>query len=232
MSRTAPRSRILVDMSMTGILFLSFAYYWQGNLVHEVMGCVLFVGLIVHNTINRRWYRGLVHMGKAAPLKQVHTVVTLLLLLLFGLVLVTSVLISQSVLMFVFEGSGYFIRQLHVFFAYWIVIIASIHIGLRWVMLKGLLVRALGCSRALYVTPTLLMNVAAHLLAISIVIVGVFCFVELDFLAQLTMHVSMNFWDFSRPITLFFGHILAVMGMVIVLTHYLTQLFVNHHCGY
>jgi hypothetical protein len=40
-------------------MLIAMAYYITGNLVHEVVGVVVLLLFIVHNILNRRWYRAI-----------------------------------------------------------------------------------------------------------------------------------------------------------------------------
>ena len=52
-------SRLWLDGLTAGLLLLGFAYWWLGNVVHEVAGTAMFLLLIAHNVFNRRWWGGM-----------------------------------------------------------------------------------------------------------------------------------------------------------------------------
>ena len=48
--------RLAFDLTAASLLLIGLAYWWLGNIAHEVAGTAMFVLLIVHNVFNRRWY--------------------------------------------------------------------------------------------------------------------------------------------------------------------------------
>ena len=139
--------RLAFDLIAAGLLLLGLAYWWLGNTVHELAGTGMFLLVIVHNVFNRRWYgriskekrhgRGLFNIG-----------ITLLLLIAMLALLVTSVLISNTLSGFMSAYGGFTVRQIHTLAAYWVLVIVSIHLGLRWPMIMGVARNLFGISKA------------------------------------------------------------------------------------
>ncbi|HBO7581055.1 hypothetical protein [Pseudomonas aeruginosa] len=48
--------RLVLDCIAAGLLLFAFAYFWQGNVSHEVAGASMFLLLVVHNVFHRRWF--------------------------------------------------------------------------------------------------------------------------------------------------------------------------------
>lgn len=88
--------RLVLDFLALGLLLLALAYDWLGNLAHEIIGMAMYLLLVVHNVFNRRWY-GALASGKRDPRAMLTRAVNLALLATVVTLLVTSVLISQSV---------------------------------------------------------------------------------------------------------------------------------------
>ena len=74
--------------------------------------------------------------------------ITLLLLIAMLALLVTSVLISNTLSGFMSAYGGFTVRQIHTLAAYWVLVIVSIHLGLRWPMIMGLARNLFGISKA------------------------------------------------------------------------------------
>jgi hypothetical protein len=51
--------RLAIDLTMTILMLVAMAYRITGNTIHEVVGVFLFVLFIVHNILNRRWYKAI-----------------------------------------------------------------------------------------------------------------------------------------------------------------------------
>jgi len=140
-------TRLSFDLIAAGLLLLGLSYWWLGNTVHELAGTGMFLLVIVHNVFNRRWYgristekrhgRGLFNIG-----------ITFVLGLAMLVLLVTSVLISNALSGVMSAYGGFTVRQIHTLAAYWILVILSIHLGLRWPMIMGVARGLLGLTQA------------------------------------------------------------------------------------
>lgn len=206
--------RLTFDLIAAGLLLLGLAYWWLGNTVHEVVGTGMFLLVIVHNVFNRRWYgripkekrhgRGLFNIG-----------ITLVLLIAMLTLLVTSVLISNTLASFMSAYGGFTVRQIHALAAYWVLVIVSIHLGLRWPMIMGLVRNLFGISKASAVR-----TAALRAIAVAIAIHGVWSSFELGLGTKLAMQVTLDWWNFEESIAGFFVHCIAIAGLYMALTYY------------
>ena len=205
--------RLAFDLTAASLLLIGLAYWWLGNVAHEVAGTAMFVLLVVHNVFNRRWYgtvartrepRGLVNVG-----------LTFLLLAGMLALLVTSVLISNILAGFLPSWGGFTVRQIHTFAAYWVLVIVSIHLGLRWPMIMGVARSLLGIA-----TPSPARTLALRALAAVIAIHGIWSSFALGIGTKLSMQVTLDWWNFEESVAGFFLHWLAIAGLFIALTYY------------
>jgi Na+/proline symporter len=206
--------RLAFDLTAAGLLLLGLAYWWLGNTVHEVVGTGMFLLVIVHNVFNRRWYgriakekrhgRGLFNIG-----------ITLVLLVGMLALLVTSVLISNTLSGIVSAYGGFTMRQIHTLAAYWVLVIVSVHLGLRWPMIMGVARTLCGISKANAVR-----TLALRAIAIAIAAHGVWSSFELGLGTKLAMQVTLDWWNFEESVSGFFVHCIAIMGLYITLTYY------------
>jgi len=207
-------TRLAFDLVAAGLLLLGLAYWWLGNTVHELAGTGMFLLLIVHNVFNRRWYgripkekrhgRGLFNIG-----------ITFALGLVMLVLLVTSVLISNALSGFLSAYGGFTVRQIHTLAAYWVLVIVSIHLGLRWPMIMGLVRNLFGISKASAVR-----TAALRAAAIVIAIHGVWSSFELGLGTKLVMQVTLDWWNFEESVLGFFVHCIAIAGLYMALTYY------------
>ena len=51
--------RRIIDVCMTLVLLVLMAYQVTGEMVHEWTGILMTVLVIVHQVLNRRWYKSL-----------------------------------------------------------------------------------------------------------------------------------------------------------------------------
>lgn len=128
--------RLVFDLVAAGLLLFAFSYWWLGNVAHELAGTAMFLLVIVHNVFNRRWY-GTFAKTRRETRGLLNIVVTILLLVAMLALLVTSVLISNALSGIMSAYGGFTVRQIHTLAAYWVLVIVSVHLGLRWPMLMG-----------------------------------------------------------------------------------------------
>ena len=88
--------RLGIPIAMAAMLLLSLAYWWLGNIAHELFGTALFALLGWHLAVNRRWFGNLAH-GRYDGRRVVKLILHLLLVINMAVLLVTSVVISKSV---------------------------------------------------------------------------------------------------------------------------------------
>jgi len=127
--------RLVVDFTTMGLLVGALAYFAFDNATHEVIGTAMFSLLVGHNIFNRRWYRSVPKKG--GPRAAVTKVVNMSLLGAMLSLLVTSVIISQSVFSFLPLTSTFTVRQVHTMVAYLVLLVAAVHLGLHWTMIMG-----------------------------------------------------------------------------------------------
>ena len=88
----------------------------------------MFLLLVAHNIFNRRWY-GTITKGRHEPRGIVTKAINLSLLASMLTLLVTSVIISQTVFSFLPLNTTFTARQIHAMVAYLVLLIAAVHLG-------------------------------------------------------------------------------------------------------
>ena len=114
---------------MTVAMLLLMAYSLIGEAFHEVIGTVIFVLFIVHHLLNRGWYKSL-SKGRYSPLRIFQTALDILLLLIMIAQPVSGILMSKHLYTFLpVSGISAAAREIHLMFAYWGLVLMSIHAG-------------------------------------------------------------------------------------------------------
>ena len=113
--------RLGLDLLAAMLLLFCMAYWWLGNVTHELAGTALFLLLIVHNAFNRRWYGSVAQQRK--PGGTFNLTATLVLLVAMLVLVVTSILISNALSSIMSAYGGFTVRQIHITAAYWAVIV-------------------------------------------------------------------------------------------------------------
>lgn len=207
-------SRLWLDGLTAGLLLLGFAYWWLGNVVHEVAGTAMFLLVIAHNVFNRRWW-GAVPRTRREPRSLINLGVTVVLLGAVIALLVTSVLISNALSPLLPPWGGFTVRQIHTLAAYWVLVIVGIHLGLRWPLLMGV-ARNLFGIRASSALRTLFLRVVALAVALH----GVWSCTVLGLGGKLSMQMTLDWWNFEESVLAFFVHCGAVAALAMVVTYY------------
>ncbi len=206
--------RLLLALCAGALYLLALAYYWLENTAHEWSGTGLFGLLIAHNLLHSRWW-GNVAQPRRAPGSRLDRVLTLSLLATMLALLVSSLAISQTVFGFLRLDGGFTARQIHIFAAYWGVVLVSVHLGFRWQRVMHAVRHALQ-FQADSKARTWSLRVAAA----SIAAVGLQSSFVMEVGTKLTLQMSLEWWDFAQSTLGFFLRWLSIVGLYTAATHY------------
>lgn len=211
------RVRLVFDTAAAALLLAGLAYYWLGNVAHEVIGSAMFALMFLHNAFNRRRYGGLAR-ARHEPRGIVDIVVVLALIGTMLVLLVTSLTISNAVFSGLGLNGGFTAKQVHTLAAYWALVIVSIHLGLRWPTIMGAVRNLCGIARASRVR-TITLRAIAFVIAVQ----GVRSSFALAMGSRMSMQVTLDWWDFEASVAGFFFHCIAVAGLYVVTTYCVTR---------
>lgn len=211
--------RLLLDLIAAGLVIACLAYWWLDNLSHELMGTALFVLVIVHNVFNRRWYGGLRRGRWDAPrMINLATIIGLGLAML--VLLVTSVLISRDLFAFLALDGAFAVREIHMFAAYWLVLILAGHLGTRWAVVMNACRSLFGIGG-----PNPARTLALRCAALAVVLWGANSSFEMTFGSKLMLTYTLDMWDFNERTLLFFANYASIVGMYAAIIHYALAVF-------
>ena len=146
--------------------------------------------------------------------------VDILVLLAMLALMYSGIVMSRHVFAFLPIESGMALaRKLHILGAYWGFILMSLHLGLHWIMLLGMLRKQI----KLPVSQT--RNTALFLVSAVIAAYGVYVFISRNFATYLFLQSEFVFLDYSEPKLLFYLDYLALMGLCVFIAHYASKLF-------
>lgn len=97
----------------------------------------MFALLARHNVVNRLWFKNLFrgrYDGRRAFVAAVH----LLLIVNMVILLFSSIVISKSLFGALPIPDSIYLREVHWFSAYWVMMIVGIHLGLHWARVMAL----------------------------------------------------------------------------------------------
>ena len=125
------RIRKAVDIVLTVLLLCLMACQVMDGSLHEWLGIVMTVVLIVHHILNIQWYAAL-FKGKYNAYRIITTVINTLLLASIALTAFCGMSMSDHAVPFLYGMADmFFARTAHLALAYWSFILMGLHIGLH-----------------------------------------------------------------------------------------------------
>lgn len=101
----------------------------------------MFVLFIAHQILNFRWYKSL-FKGKYTPMRIFQVIVDMLTLLSMLAMMYSGIVLSRYVFAFLpINGGMALARKLHMLGSYWGFLLMSLHLGLHWNMVLGVIKR-------------------------------------------------------------------------------------------
>ena len=123
--------RRVVDVCMTVLLLLLMAYQVTGEAVHEWIGIAMTILVIIHQVLNRRWYKA-IFKGKYNPYRILTTAVNILLLLSFLITALSGMSMSGHAVPFMYGmAPASLARKMHLAMSHWSFVLMGLHLGLH-----------------------------------------------------------------------------------------------------
>lgn len=159
---------------------------------HEYVGIALFITVVAHIVLNRRWFKALFR-GRYNVLRILQLITIMGLLACMVGQMASSLVLSKYAFGFLpaLPGAGW-ARRVHMLCSYWSFVFAFAHTGLQ---LKGFgrLVKPKGSD-----VPSAVVRLG-HIAAIAISCYGMYAFVQMGMGGYLLGQVEFAFVDFSTP---------------------------------
>lgn len=210
--------KIVIDLIMTVLLLILMAYMLTGQEAHEWLGTSTLVLFIIHNGLNFKWYKNLLK-GRYTVFRMLQTAMNLLVLISMMGLMASGIMMSRHVFAFLSINSGMsFARQVHMLASYWGFIFMSLHLGLHWNMIIGMIRRSARVTSTSPVCKTILRVIAALIAAY-----GIYAFIKHDIASYLFLKTMFAFFDLEQSPVLFFTDFLAMMGLYIFIAYYTVQ---------
>ncbi len=211
--------KLAVDVFMTLALLFLMGYQFWGEAPHEWVGAGMFLLFVAHHLLNGRWHKTL-FKGKYSALRTVTLCVDLLLLLAMLAQMYSGIVMSRYVFAFLPGTGGMSLaRRLHILGAYWGFLLMSVHLGLHWNMILGMLRKALKIK-----SKTKSPSMIAFAAGLVISGYGIWVFISRGFPTCLFLKSEFVFLDYSEPKIFFYIDYLALMGLCFFIAHYSTKL--------
>ena len=205
--------KMMVDAAMTLVLLLLMAYSLIGEAAHEWLGAGMLLLLILHHVLIFGWVKSL-GKGRYTAVRVFQTALAALVFAAMLGSMLSGIEMSRYVFDFLpIEGGLSLARTVHLLCAYWGFIFMGLHLGIHWSMVMGVF-RRMG-KRPASKAQRIVLRLAAALIALY----GIAAFIRNDIPSYLFLRTHFVFFDYERPLILFFADYLAVMGLFVFLGH-------------
>jgi hypothetical protein len=127
----------------------------------------------------------------------------------------TSIVISESVFAWLPIPDSIYLREVHWFSAYWVMMIVGVHLGLHWLRVMVFSRSAFGLA-----SDSAARSAALRFAALFLAVLGLWSFSVLEVWGKLTFTYSLDVWNFRTSVTPFFVHWGAVVALPAIAAHY------------
>lgn len=209
--------KIIIDVLMSlGLLFL-MPYELVGDAAHEWIGVGMFVLMLLHHMLNRAWICSL-FKGRYTPVRIVQTLLVVLVLVCMLGSMASGVLLSRYVFSFPeIRGAASAARSVHMASAYWGLVFMSLHLGLHWSMMLGMMKKI---SR----NPSAVRIWCVRGTGAAIAAYGVYAFIKRGIGNYMLFRIHFAFFDYEEPLIFFLMDYMAAVGLFVWAGHYVGKL--------
>lgn len=216
--------KIIIDILMTFALLFLMGYQLWGDAAHEIAGAVLFLLFIVHHILNRSFYKNLFR-GKYTPMRILQIVMVTLVFAVMLMLMYSGITMSRYVFDFLpVKGGMAAARRFHMLGAYWGFILMSMHLGLHWNMVLGMVKKGIRIKK-----DSKIRTAVCFIVGLVIAGYGGYVLFKRDFMTYLFLKTEFVFLDYSESPISFYIDYLAGMGLCIFVAHYITRLLRKIH---
>ena len=130
--------RLSVDAAMTIVLLLLTAYVFIDGKRHMWLGLTEAILFIIHIFMNRKWFTGLFKCVYT-PIRILQLVINAAVLASMAGLILSGFILSDGFGLARIHAGRAFARRLHMLSAYWGFAFMSLHLGMHWNMITGML---------------------------------------------------------------------------------------------
>jgi len=211
--------KMIIDFVMTILMLAEMAYRFTGNIFHEIAGVSLFVLFIVHNILNRRWYKT-IFRGKMNVRRILNIAVNILLLVMMLVLMISAMPISRTIFAFMhIQNNGLIARQIHTLAAYWGLILMAIHVGMHWEMVMGGVRKMIGITGK-----SRIRTIVLQVFAVIIVVHGVQSSFDKNVGSKLILYSTFDILNSDESVRKLFFDYLSIVGTYIFGTYYVLKI--------
>lgn len=210
----------IIDVIMFLLLLIDMAFFFTGQVIHEIIGTLTIISFLLHHFLNKNWYRNLVK--KYTLTKLIMNILNILLLVDMVVLLVSGIMMSQTVFTFIPSfGSIAIARQLHMIASYWCFVLVSCHIGLHWNMVL------VPMKKRWKFSSSISSKIIYTIIPIIIALFGVYSFIENQMYLYMFSIRDFVFFNYDKPIFLYILENVGIMSLFVYLTHQVMKVIKN-----
>lgn len=205
--------KIVIDIGMTICLLLLMPYSLLSEIAHEWIGMGILVLFILHHILNRNWLFS-VTKGKYTSFRILQTMLVIIMLILMAGSMLSGILLSNHIFKMVnISGTFMIARQVHMFCAYWGLVVMSLHLGMHWNI-------AVAMTGRLWKQPSAVRKWSAGFVAAIAAGYGLYAFVRRQIGEYLLMKMHFVFYDYEAGVWPFLFDYMAVMIFIAWIGYY------------
>lgn len=206
--------RFTLSCLMLITILIAMANKWTGNIIHEILGITILLMILYHNLINKKWYETITK-GSYNFFRTINLFFNFLLLISTIVLLISSIMISDTLFAFLNIKSTMFLEQIHTTSAYWMFICIAIHLGIHFQRFISLLSKF---HFSIFFK---------SILGLGLIVYGTFAFVQRDVYTKLFMIHAFDYWDKRQSMIIWFIDYLSILLAFTVLTQVLFRICRN-----
>lgn len=211
--------KILIDLLMTAALLAVSGYQFWGEGAHEWIGTGMFLLFIIHHLLNLNWHKNL-FKGRYTLFRKCILIIDIGVFAAMVMQMYSGIVLSRHVFRFLSINNGLALaRRLHILGAYWGYLLMSLHMGLHWNMVVGMVRGRIGLKGK-----SKTREVICFLAGGCIAVYGGYVFLKRDLVTYLFLRSEFVFLDYSESPFSFYIDYLALMGLCIFAAHYIPKL--------
>lgn len=218
--------KIIIDIVMTVVLMFLMSYMLAGPQIHEWLGCVMFVLFIVHHFLNYNWHRNLFR-GKYTGYRILLLVINLFIFVGMFVSMITGIILSRYVFSWMDIRTGVALaRKYHMLAAYWNFVLLSVHLGLHWSQMIGMMKKLR--VKAIYEKKILSLFIwTVRIIAFVLAIYGGYKFINEGITQYLFGKINFTYYDFRQSIFQYVLNYMMIMESIVFLVYYIRKIIVQ-----
>jgi hypothetical protein len=210
--------KLCIDVALALLLIIQMPYILVGERIHEWVGVIFLILIWVHVKLNQAACRAMFRRFWSSPFRLANCLITSLAGASFIGLLISAPYISKFVFSFLhISGGTAFGRTAHLLCAYWGFVFFSLHLGLHFD-------KALGLARLGAPAPAPSKSLAAPIVTVLAVALGLKAFLANHIGAYLFLRQQFVFFDFEAPLWKVLSDHLFMMAAFAALAFWLRRL--------